>query len=83
MVDGVFSWENASSAPQNVASFDTKEQADTFALKHNWSIRDSGGPNHRCPECRPIQVERRGAYLPTSLLTSAADSRAAQSEQKP
>ena len=79
MVDGVYRWGSIEHK-ERIADFQTHEAADQFASDHGWSIRDSEGPNHRCPECRPVQVERRGAYLPTSLLTSAADSRAAQSE---
>jgi hypothetical protein len=48
-----------------------KQTADIAALAAGWEIRDSEGPNHRCPACiiaRELSrhagmVESRGAYI--------------------
>ena len=54
-----------------VASFDTKEEADSFALAHGWQTVDKDGMNHRCPNCVQLEAGRnsttkRGAYISTA-----------------
>ena len=62
---------------ENVASFDTKPEADSVAKGFGWQIADGEGANHRCPECldkayqerQRATEEGRGAILPTYLLS--------------
>lgn len=54
MVDGLPDFTAAREDPKaaaKTASFDTKSEADSEALKFGWTVRDDEGPNHRCPEC--------------------------------
>lgn len=44
-------------------AYASKDEADATALKHGWQIRDSLGPNHRCPKCVSRQTAGRGHYL--------------------
>jgi hypothetical protein len=52
----------------SVAQFADKEAADAFAAALGWSVKDFGGPNHKCPTCRARAPQpestRRGAYIP-------------------
>jgi hypothetical protein len=66
--DSVFKW-NFDFANYDLASFDTKAEADAAAAKAGWQVLDEDGPNHRCPECPPARRDEwRGAYIPSRLL---------------
>jgi hypothetical protein len=56
-----------------VASFDTKDEADQAATQAGWTIGDELGPNHRCPICAHAWAnperrteQPRGAYISTA-----------------
>ena len=65
-------------AAARIASFDTKEEADSAAHAQGWSVRDETGPNHRCFDCwnqkrsqdhrASTEPPARGAYICTQGL---------------
>ena len=83
--DGFVVWDERQfpiSASLDPVTFDTKDSADEFCLKYGWEVKDSYGPNHRCPDCINAQRERlkarreaeevhRGAYIDMDLLQRA------------
>lgn len=58
------------SGGEGVAYFEDRAACDRAALLAGWTIQDSEGSNHRCPECQEARMERieamphnRGAIL--------------------
>ena len=44
--------------------FDSHEAADAEASRLGWQVADTGGANHRCPDCvKRSHSKRRGAYI--------------------
>ena len=56
------------SPTEATASFDTVTEADEAASAVGWSVEDSDGPNHRCPDCQPKTTPQRGAYIRSELV---------------
>lgn len=61
-----------------VACFETHAAADEAAAAAGWSVADTDGSNHRCPECikeeasvsEEASVNRRGAFVHVRDLVS-------------
>ncbi len=62
---------------EDVATFETKAQADAFAALHKWTVDDS---NHRCPQCAvrihdEPEPRKIGAYVSAAALLGSAGKR--------